>query len=173
MPLHLDVQLGDALPESLEKPPPSEELCLWAQSAWQGKDTADPIVSLRIVSAVESQQLNLDYRGKNNPTNILSFPMQIDLEEHLMPDMMLGDLAICAEVVEREAQQQQLSLNAHWAHMMVHGMLHLQGYDHIQNDEAEKMEKIETQVMLVLGFSDPYQQDFNISDDISRTEKNQ
>ncbi len=172
MPLHLDVQLGDALPESLEEPPPGKLLCLWAQSAWLGKDTAEPIVSLRIVSAVESQQLNHDYRGKNTPTNVLSFPMQVEIEAHLMPDMILGDLAICAEVVEREAHQQQLTLNAHWAHMIVHGMLHLQGYDHIHNVEAEAMEKIETQVMLALGFSDPYQHDFNNSNDVSRTEKN-
>ena len=133
-----------------------------------GKDTAEPNLSLRIVSAVESQQLNHDYRGKNTPTNVLSFPMLMDTQLPDVSDVILGDLAICAEVVEREAQQQQISSQAHWAHMVVHGMLHLQGYDHIQNNEAEKMEKLETQIMLKLGFSDPYQQQINNTDKKSR-----
>jgi rRNA maturation RNase YbeY len=76
---------------------------------------------------------------------------------------MLGDLAICAQVVAEEAQQQHKSLQAHWAHMLVHGMLHLQGYDHIEADDAQRMEQLEIQIMQQLGFSDPYQADAELT----------
>jgi len=168
MYIQLDIQLADDLSDSQEDPPSSSMLCLWAQAAWQGNDTAEPNLSLRIVSALESQQLNHDYRGKNTPTNILSFPMLMEIKPSEISDVILGDLAICAEIVEHEAQQQQISRHAHWAHMMIHGMLHLQGYDHIKNNEAEAMEKLETQIMLGLGFSDPYQQHINIIDKTPR-----
>lgn len=162
----MDIQLADDISESIEEPPPSELLLAWAQAAWQGEKSAEPIVSLRIVSAAESQQLNHDYRDKNKPTNVLSFPMQLDdmfpahdeiEEEFSMPDNMLGDLAICAEVVEREAVEQAKPRRAHWAHMIVHGMLHLQGFDHIEDSDAEQMEQLETKLIKQLGFDDPYQ----------------
>jgi len=172
MSVKMDIQIAEDISESIEEPPPSSQLLAWAQSAWQGELNAEPELSLRIVSAVESQQLNNDYRGKNTPTNVLSFPMEMDEELLLMLEgqsaesesvsaNMLGDLAICAEVVEREAKQQNKTLVAHWAHMVVHGMLHLQGYDHIENDQAEEMETLETSIMQNLGFSDPYQYDSN------------
>lgn len=172
MTLHMDIQLADDLPESIEEPPPRQQLISWAQAAWQGADNVQPEVSLRIVSAAESQQLNHTYRGKNKPTNVLSFPMQ--MEDSILPvdmpldneefadgqDMsgqsLLGDLAICAQVVADEARQQNKPVAAHWAHMIVHGMLHLQGYDHIENAEAEQMEQLEAQIMQALGFSNPY-----------------
>lgn len=174
MSLHIDIQIADDLADSVEEPPPRAQLQRWAEAAWQGDAQSDAEVSLRIVSAAESQQLNRDYRGKDRPTNVLSFPMQMDelhLPSDLTPDdfssdelsapdahwQMLGDLAICAEVVAEEALQQHKSLQAHWAHMLVHGMLHLQGYDHIENDEAQRMEQLETRIMQQLGFSDPYQ----------------
>ncbi|MDE1234400.1 rRNA maturation RNase YbeY [Vibrio aestuarianus] len=110
-------------------------------------------VTIRVVDIQESQQLNREYRGKDKPTNVLSFPfeappgMEIDL---------LGDLVICRQVVEQEAQEQNKPLMAHWAHMVVHGSLHLLGYDHIEDDEAEEMESLETEIMLDMGFEDPY-----------------
>jgi len=169
MTVKMDIQIADDISESIEEPPPSSQLLAWAQAAWQGDLCAEPELSLRIVSAVESQQLNNDYRGKNTPTNVLSFPMEMDEElllvlegENVEEDegfstSMLGDLAICAEVVELEAKQQNKTLEAHWAHMLVHGVLHLQGYDHIENDQAEEMETLETSIMQELGFADPYQ----------------
>ncbi|CAM4308786.1 rRNA maturation RNase YbeY [Vibrio agarivorans] len=110
-------------------------------------------VTVRIVDEQESHQLNHEYRGKDKPTNVLSFPFEtppgIELD-------LLGDLIICRQVVEREAQEQNKPLHAHWAHMVVHGSLHLLGYDHIEDDEAEEMESLETEIMQKLGFEDPY-----------------
>ena len=178
----MNIQLADDLAGSIEEPPPSNLLCAWAQAAWQGKENAEPVLSLRIVSLAESQQLNHDYRGENKATNVLSFPMQMDkelsrLQQHqdqdeqrqaddslLDVEVILGDLAICAEVVEQEARQEGKLLQAHWAHMVVHGMLHLQGFDHIENNEANAMEKLEISIMQQLGFADPYQ--INKSDSI-------
>ncbi|MEI6858430.1 MAG: rRNA maturation RNase YbeY [Shewanella sp.] len=112
-------------------------------------------LTIRIVDEAESQNLNSCYRGKNKPTNVLSFPFeappQIDIP-------LLGDLIICAPVVELEARQQNKSLQTHWAHMVVHGCLHLIGYDHIQDAEAEKMESLETQLIESLGFNNPYKE---------------
>ncbi|WP_288791436.1 rRNA maturation RNase YbeY, partial [uncultured Enterobacter sp.] len=97
--------------------------------------------------------LNLTYRGKDKPTNVLSFPFEAPPGIE-MP--LLGDLIICRQVVEQEAKEQQKPLEAHWAHMVVHGSLHLLGYDHIEDDEAEEMESLETEIMLALGYEDPY-----------------
>ena len=162
MSVQLDIQLADDLSDSIEEPPPSNLLSTWAQAAWQGELDANPVVSLRIISCAESQQLNSEYRGKNKPTNVLSFPMDVDFDFAAYEESddvlsMLGDLAICAEVVEQEAHDQKKSLYAHWAHMIVHGMLHLQGYDHIADDEAQQMEQLEVKIMNQLGFADPYQ----------------
>ncbi len=135
--------------------PSHEAMQKWAKQALEnGGDTE---VSLRIVSTEESQQLNNDYRGKDKPTNVLSFPM--DMPEELMKEMhvtLLGDLVICAQVVAEEAVQQEKTNDAHWAHMLVHGMLHLQGFDHIENEEAEKMELKEIKILKQLGFDNPY-----------------
>jgi len=174
MSVQLDIQIADDLSESIEEPPPSNLLQEWAQAAWQGAESAEPFVSLRIVSAQESQQLNNDYRAKNKPTNVLSFPMQMD-EAFSMPEIlseiMLGDLAICAEVVASEAQQQQKTLFSHWAHMVVHGMLHLQGFDHIDDAQAEEMESLESQIMQQLGFADPYLITSSNTEHVSMTEQ--
>ncbi|CAK4069102.1 MULTISPECIES: rRNA maturation RNase YbeY [Vibrio] len=113
----------------------------------------DAELTIRIVDEEESHQLNHEYRGKDKPTNVLSFPFEVPpgIEINL-----LGDLIICKQVVEREAQEQNKPLLAHWAHMVVHGSLHLLGYDHIEDDEAEEMESLETEIMQEMGFEDPY-----------------
>ncbi|WP_313478127.1 rRNA maturation RNase YbeY [Atlantibacter hermannii] len=110
-------------------------------------------VTIRVVDEAESHELNLTYRGKDKSTNVLSFPFEAPPGIELP---LLGDLIICRQVVEREATEQVKPLDAHWAHMVIHGSLHLLGYDHIEDDEAEEMEGLETEIMLALGFSDPY-----------------
>lgn len=123
----------------------------WAEVALLTQ--ADAQLGIRIVDEAESQMLNHDYRGKDKPTNVLSFPMQLPEELELS---LLGDLAICAPVVAREAEQQDKSLPAHWAHMVIHGVLHLQGFDHIVDGEAEEMEALEIRLLKQLGFANPY-----------------
>ena len=113
-------------------------------------------MTVRIVDEAESNELNLTYRGKDKPTNVLSFPFEAPPGLELP---LLGDLVICRQVVEREAQEQGKPLMAHWAHMVVHGSLHLLGYDHIEDEEAEEMEALERDIMQELGFADPYQSD--------------
>lgn len=110
-------------------------------------------VTIRLVDEAESHDLNLTYRGKDKSTNVLSFPFEAPPEIELP---LLGDLIICRQVVEKEAIEQEKALLAHWAHMVVHGSLHLLGYDHIDDDEAEEMELIETEIMHGLGYPDPY-----------------
>ena len=110
-------------------------------------------VTIRLVDDTESHELNLTYRGKDKSTNVHSFPFAAPPGIE-MP--LLGDLIICRQVVEKEAQEQGKPLEAHWAHMVVHGSLHLLGYDHIEDDEAEEMESLETEIMLALGYEDPY-----------------
>ncbi|BDY03613.1 rRNA maturation RNase YbeY [Ferrimonas sp. YFM] len=124
----------------------------WAEAALaQEREIAE--LSIRIVSAEESQELNRDYRGKDKPTNVLSFPFEAP---PMIPTDLIGDLVICAEVVEKEAKEQQKTARDHWAHMVVHGCLHLIGYDHLEDEEAEQMEALETRVLHGLGISDPY-----------------
>jgi len=134
---------------------PSQEKCEdWISAVLKTQQLDDAEVSVYIVDEDESQELNSQYRGKDSPTNVLSFPADIP-EEVGVP--LLGDLVICAPVVEREAQEQHKTLEAHWAHMLVHGSLHLLGYDHIDDDEAEVMEALETKIIMALGFSAPYE----------------
>jgi probable rRNA maturation factor len=111
-------------------------------------------VCIRIVDAEESQALNAEYRGKDKPTNVLSFPFEVPPG---VPVTLLGDLVICAEVVAREAEEQQKAALHHWAHMVVHGTLHLLGFDHINDDEAEEMEALERDLLARLDITDPYQ----------------
>lgn len=111
-------------------------------------------ITVRCVEPEESQQLNYDYRGKNKPTNVLSFPFESPAD-FFVP--LLGDLVICADVVKNEAQEQNKTILAHWAHMTVHGCLHLLGYDHINEHEADTMESLEVSIMQQLGFDNPYE----------------
>jgi probable rRNA maturation factor len=111
---------------------------------------------IRIVSPEESQTLNQTYRGKDKPTNVLSFPFEVPDE---VPLNLLGDLIICADVVAKEATEQGKPLFDHWAHMVVHGCLHLIGFDHINDADAEEMEGLERQILARLEIADPYRDD--------------
>jgi len=107
-------------------------------------------VTVRFVASAEGRTLNRDYRGKDHATNVLSFPYESG-------EQITGDLVLCLPVVEREAQEQGKSQEAHFAHLIVHGMLHLQGYDHeIGKDDAERMEAMEREILDALGYPDPY-----------------
>lgn len=128
---------------------------LWLNSVLTSRKP-DAEVTIRLVEPSESQALNSEYRGKDKPTNVLSFefdaPPMIQLP-------LLGDLVICKEIIEREAIEQQKNLNDHWAHMVVHGTLHLLGFDHIIDAEAQTMESLEKQILATLGIDDPYRDD--------------
>ncbi len=124
----------------------------WVEASLQ-QPYANLEQSIRIVDEQESRTLNRDYRAQDKATNVLSFPAEAS--EYLDYDN-LGDLVICANVVEREAEQQGKALSAHWAHMVVHGMLHLQGYDHITDEQAEEMESLEIEILATLGQTNPY-----------------
>ena len=108
---------------------------------------------MRFVDNQESQQLNKAYRGKDKATNVLSFPFQ-NPPGITLP--LLGDLVICKPVVEKEAIEQGKTLTAHWAHMLIHGTLHLLGFDHIIEEEAVEMENLESKLLIELGFAAPY-----------------
>jgi probable rRNA maturation factor len=120
--------------------------------------TGAPSLCVRIVDSAESRRLDRDFRGKDRPTNVLSFPAS---PEERVASGVLGDLVICAPVVAREAHEQHKTLGAHWAHMVVHGMLHLLGYDHEKPREARAMEALEVEILRGLGFHDPYRQSPN------------
>lgn len=145
----IDLQIAT---ENTENLPSAEQIQQWANAAIRS-ESVEPEMTVRIVDEEESHHLNLTYRGKDKPTNVLSFPFECP-EEVILP--LLGDLVICRQVVEQEAIEQGKPLMAHWAHMIVHGSLHLLGYDHIEDNEAEEMEGLETQIMQSLGFADPY-----------------
>ena len=110
-------------------------------------------LSVRLVDVDESTELNSTYRGKSGPTNVLSFSFEAPIP---MEPRLLGDLVICCAVVETEAQQQHKAVSDHWAHMVVHGCLHLLGYDHIKTDEAEQMEALEVTILQSLNIDNPY-----------------
>lgn len=133
--------------------PSTDQLEHWISAALAHQQLEEGEVSLYIVDEDESQTLNGQYRGKDYPTNVLSFPADIPAEVGIP---LLGDLVVCAPVVEREAAEQGKSLEAHWAHMLVHGSLHLLGFDHIEDAEAEEMEALETVIITGLGFPAPY-----------------
>ena len=148
----IDLQIACQHTDNL---PTETQIQQWANAAIRPQ-TLEPEITIRIVDEAESHDLNLTYRVKDKPTNVLSFPFECPDEVELP---LLGDLVICRQVVEREATEQGKPLEAHWAHMVVHGCLHLLGYDHIEDDEAEEMESLETEIMISLGFADPYAED--------------
>lgn len=146
----LDLQIATDDNQNL---PTEEQIMQWLNVILpQFMDNAE--ITIRIVDEQESQQLNNTYRHKDKPTNVLSFPFESPIEIEVP---LLGDLIICKQVVEAEAKEQHKSLTSHWAHMIVHGCLHLLGYDHILDEEAEEMENIEIDIMQQLGFNNPYQ----------------
>ncbi|PZW67713.1 putative rRNA maturation factor [Pseudomonas sp. URMO17WK12:I1] len=116
--------------------------------------SADSELTIRLVDEGEGRELNRTWRGKDYATNVLSFPA--DVPDELLDIPLLGDLVICVPVVEREAVEQGKTLDAHWAHLVIHGCLHLLGYDHIEDEEAEEMEGLERILLAELGHPDPY-----------------
>lgn len=124
-------------------------------------------IGIRIVSTVEMTQLNRQFRGKEGATNVLSFeadisdiPLQVVNENDDLRDFM-GDIAICADVVLLESHAQNKPIEAHWAHLFVHGVLHLCGYDHVEDSDAKVMEDLETQILLAMGYMAPYRDNLN------------
>ena len=160
MPLLVNVQ--NALDEDAGLQIPDNDLIqLWANRAVThagGREKEGMQMTVRIVNEKEITQLNSDYRHKNYVTNVLSFPFMsppgIPEDESINS---LGDLAICASVVNREAKEQHKTETAHWAHMIIHGTLHLLGYDHMDEQEAKDMETLETAILAELGFENPYE----------------
>ena len=156
--MEVDVQL--ALDQAGQASVPNAHtIQCWVDAALQVAEqkTTATQMTVRIVERDEIVELNEQFRQKNGPTNVLSFPfeptpgMPAELAE---PE--LGDVVVCAAVVEQEAREQNKTSEAHWAHMIVHGSLHLLGYDHIKEDEAKQMEALEVDVLARLGFADPY-----------------
>ena len=148
MSIILDLQLAS----TASNLPSEAQIQLWLNAA-VSPFQPEAEVTVRIVDETESQQLNFDYREKDKPTNVLSFPFQCPPGIELP---LLGDLVICAGVVAQEAKEQNKTLDAHWAHMVVHGSLHLLGFDHINEEDATEMEAEEIQILAELGFADPY-----------------
>lgn len=151
--MQIDLQIDAA-----EAPEP-DSIIAWAQ--WASGELLDlpPLaddteLSIQVLDEDAIQTLNREFRGKDKPTNVLSFPYEA------MPGVeipLLGDIVLCAGVIAREAKEQQKSLQDHWAHMLVHGVLHLRGFDHIEDDEAEEMEALERSILSAHGVSDPYE----------------
>jgi probable rRNA maturation factor len=138
------------------EPVPSEgDIRHWILAALNGRSTqSDVEISVRLVDVDEMSQLNETYRGKKGPTNVLSFPADLPPELELP---LLGDIVICAPVVAAEAVEQGKSANAHWAHMTVHGTLHLLGYDHVQEEDAVSMEALESIILSQMDYDCPYE----------------
>ncbi|VFP80498.1 rRNA maturation RNase YbeY [Candidatus Erwinia haradaeae] len=145
----LNLQIACSMPQGLPK---KSNFLKWVSAALP-KCKQKKEITIRLVDEKESRALNWMFCKKNQPTNILSFPFTAP---SYIKIPLLGDLVICRQVVELEALSQNKSLEAHWAHMTIHGSLHLLGYDHSSQSTAEEMEKLETKIILLLGYSDPY-----------------
>lgn len=154
------LEFENACPQSLGVPSEAEfrnwiNLALRERSATP--DGKPVVVGIRLIDEAESAQLNNQYRHKDYATNVLSFANDLPIPIlDTLEEIPLGDLAICAPVVEREARQQNKALEAHWAHMVVHGVLHLLGFDHEDEAEAETMEALECSILAQLGVANPY-----------------
>ena len=145
--------------------PTLAQLEQWAQLALRIADS-EAEITIRIVDDEESNELNLQYRGKDKPTNVLSFPFEqpefddpelaAEMATELGDVNYLGDLVVNAQLVAQEAIQQHKNVIDHWAHLVIHGTLHLQGFDHIEDDEAEAMETLEVQLLATLNITNPY-----------------
>lgn len=147
MTIEVDVQFavdGTGLPDVAD-------FRAWAGAALAGRGDAE--LAVRIVDEAESRQLNATYRGKDAPTNVLSFPADLPPGVDLP---LLGDIVICAPRVADEAREQGKEARAHWAHLTVHGVLHLLGHDHQEEREAAEMEGLESRILVALGFPDPW-----------------
>ena len=151
MSYHIDIQHA-----SEDSPPVTDEyLRNWAILALKShRETAE--LTLRLVDSEEITELNHLYRKKNKPTNVLAFPATYPSHIEL-PYPLLGDVIICPAVLYQESQTLNKPLIAHWAHIVIHGVLHLLGYDHIKDDDTKKMQAIETELLADLGFDNPYE----------------
>lgn len=150
MSLTLDLQLAS----ETDNTPDVRQISHWLETALSAAGhEAETEITVRLVDREESAELNTRFRGKQGATNVLSFPSTLP-ETLELP--FLGDLVICAPLVCEEAQAQNKAVTAHWAHLCVHGCLHLLGYDHIEDNEAEQMEALETRILESLGYPNPY-----------------
>ncbi len=141
--------------------PAEDKIRTWCRHLLQ-RLHVDGEVTLRIVTESEMQGLNAQYRGQDKVTNVLSFPFTAPEEERAeysieIPVRLLGDIVLCATVISREAVAQNKRCDAHWAHMVVHGVLHLLNYDHQEVEAADEMERLETEMLRELGFPPPYE----------------
>ena len=134
--------------------PSLEHFQRWTDTALTAVTDEEFELTIRLVNIEESQQLNSQYRHKNKPTNVLSFPFEVPEGIELN---LLGDLVICVQVVEKETKEQNKSLFDHWAHMIIHGCLHLLGYDHINDVDADEMEMLEIKILAELSIDNPYE----------------
>ena len=151
----IDLQLAyEGDPAIAADIPPATALQQWADMVFVMLDLFDQEMTLRFVGIDESQALNSQFRGKDKPTNVLSFPFE---SPPGMEMPLLGDLVICAPVISQEAQEQGKLVSHHYAHMIVHGILHLLGYDHVDDTQAEEMEALEIRILAELDIDDPYQ----------------
>lgn len=149
---------------SADDTPSSEQCVRWVKAALAGR-RARAEVTLRLVDEPEGAELNHRYRGRSGPTNVLSFPFEAP--PGFAGDDLLGDLVLCAPLVAREAAEQHKSSEAHWAHLVVHGVLHLLGHDHQDPDAADAMERLETVILHELGFANPYEEPRSSDDERS------
>lgn len=125
----------------------------WIDSISQHIEINTDNITVRLVDEAEIKALNKQFRGKDRPTNVLSFPSELPAD---IDSVYLGDIVICAPLVECESHEQNKAVDAHWAHMLLHGILHLKGYDHIQTVDALEMEALERHILTAMGYSDPY-----------------
>ncbi len=147
----VDIQFACSTPDL----PTESDFLLWAETALNSVSSSNKSfeLTIRLVDSKESKALNQQYRGKNKPTNVLSFPFEVPAGIKLN---LIGDLVICSQVVTNEAKTQKKALNDHWAHMVIHGCLHLRGFDHISDSEAKEMEDLEVSILAKLGIKNPY-----------------
>lgn len=152
----VDIQVAEDLPDNLATCLPSASLVEnWANAVLTELQAKEKEFTVRYVDNHESQLLNATYRQKDKPTNVLSFPFECPPG---VPLNLLGDLVVCVPVILREADEQNKTATHHFAHMIIHGLLHLFGYDHIEEQEAEEMESLEKHILAQLGIDDPYQE---------------
>jgi len=155
--VNVEIDRQVAIDERAEATLPSQsELERWVACVLDAENEPRREVTIRFVERAESQQLNREYRGKDKPTNVLSFPFEAPPGLELP---LLGDLVICHDVVVAEANEQRKSTRDHYAHLVIHGCLHLLGYDHIDDEEAEQMEALERALLARFDIADPYRAD--------------
>lgn len=137
--------------------PTDEEIYFWAEHAIKNLQLNQVEITIRLVDTKEMSELNSQYRKKTGPTNVLSFPSEIPKEIiEQMEYVLLGDIIICPAVLDKEAHEQEKTIKAHWAHIVIHGILHLLGYDHIKEDEEKIMQALEIELLKKINFDNPY-----------------